>query len=312
MKKSLLTLGGIALVLILIYIVMSKSEQAALAPHEANNFVGADTGAVNKIVIKRLGEEATLERTGDGWNVLDAGSPRRADKNIVEQIANLAHGLTVGEIISSNNEKQMLFQVDTLMGRAVSFYHDDQPLGTLIVGKAGSDMRSTYVRKPESNDVYLAPIPLTRILDRPARGYRDKIISPLDTSRISMVEIKSKEFNYAVVRVDSIWTVKVGNAPAFVADHTKAQQLITLVGNLRVADFVADAVRDTVDMSGATDIVTVVLNDGSSVGMTLRLRGEASKDYYLRFSTANELFTVFEGTHNGLIKKPEEYKQGGA
>ena len=79
MKKSLLTLGGIALVLILIYIVMSKSEQAALAPHEANNFVGADSGAVNKIVIKRLGEEATLERTGEGWKVLDAGSPRRAD-----------------------------------------------------------------------------------------------------------------------------------------------------------------------------------------------------------------------------------------
>ena len=82
--------------------------------------------------------------------------------------------------------------------------------------------------------------------------------------------------------------------------------------DLRVADFVADAVRDTVNMAGATDVVTVVLNDGSSVGMTLRLRGEASKDYYLRFSTANELFTVFEGTHNGLIKKPEEYRQGGA
>ncbi|MGB5107384.1 MAG: DUF4340 domain-containing protein [Candidatus Zixiibacteriota bacterium] len=312
MKKSLMTLGGIAVVLILVYVVMSRSEQAALAPHEASNFVGVDSGAVNKIVITRMGEEAQLERSGEGWNVLDAGNLKRADKMIVDQIANLAHGLTVGDIISSNSEKQMLFQVDTLLGRKVSFYHDDQPLGTLIVGKAGSDMRSTYVRKPESADVYLAPMPLTRLLDRPARGFRDKIISPLDTARINMVEIASKDFHYAVVRVDSIWTVKVGNDPAFVADHAKARQLLTLVGNLRVADFVADAVRDTIDMAAATDLITVYLNDGTTVGLTLKAKGEPSKDYYLRFSTDNDLFSVFEGTHKGLIKKPEEYMQGGA
>ncbi len=312
MNRSLTILGVAAAALILILVLLNQSERRALSPYQATNFVGADSGAVNKIVVKRMGNDAQLERTGDGWNVMDAGTPRRADKMVVDQIANLAHNLTVGEIISSNAEKQMLFQVDTLLGHTVEFYRDGQMLGNLIVGKAGSDMRSTYVRKPESNDVYLAQASLARLLERPARGFRDKIVSPLDTSTIVMVEVSTKDFKYSMVKVDSIWTVMSGAEPTFVADHMKALQLVGLLGNLRVADFVSDAERDTINMSEVSDQVVVQTRGGEQLTLSLRKKAEGSQDYYIKFSTLQELFTVFEGTRNSLIRKAEEYKQGGA
>ncbi len=312
MNRSLTILGVAAAALILILLLLNQSERRALSPYQATNFVGADSGAVNKIVVKRMGSEAQLERTGDGWNVMDAGTPRRADKMVVDQIANLAHNLTVGEIISSNAEKQMLFQVDTLLGHTVEFYRDGQMLGNLIVGKAGSDMRSTYVRKPESNDVYLAQASLARLLERPARGFRDKIVAPLDTSTIVMVEVATKDFKYSMVKVDSIWTVMTGSEPTFVADHMKALQLVGLLGNLRVADFVSDAERDTINMSEASDQIVVQTRGGEQLTLSLRKKAEGSQDYYIKFSTQGELFTVFEGTRNSLIRKAEEYKQGGA
>lgn len=312
MNRSLTLLGVAAAALILVLVLLNQSERRALSPHEAANFVGADSGAVNKIVVKRMGNEALLERTGDGWNVIDAGTPRRADKMVVDQIANLAHNLTVGEIISSNAEKQMLFQVDTLLGHTVEFYRDGQMLGNLIVGKAGSDMRSTYVRKPESNDVYLAQASLARLLERPARGFRDKIVAPLDTSKVAMIEVASKDFKYSMVKVDSIWTVMTGSEPTFVADHMKALQLVGLLGNLRVADFVSDAERDTINLNEAIDQITVHKSDGARMTLSLRLKAEGKQDYYIKFSTLEELFTVFEGTRNSLFKKAEEYKAGGA
>lgn len=312
MKKSVIYLAVLAVALIGAYLLMNQAEQRSLAPQQAVNFVGADSGTVNKIVIKKLGAEAQLDRTGDGWTVIDDGTPRRADKMIVDQIANLAHNLNVGELISSNSEKQMLFQVDTLLGHTIEFYRDGQLVGSVIVGKAGSDMRSTYVRKPESNDVYLAPAPLARLLDRPARGFRDKIVSPLDTSMITVVEIKSKDFSYSLVKLDSIWSITSDQGPTFVADHMKALQLVGLIGNLRVADFVGDAERDTVDMSLATDQLTIHTSGGGVMTISLRLKAEGKQDYYIRFSALDELFTVFEGTRNGLIKQAEEYRAGGA
>lgn len=312
MNRSLMILGVAAAALILILVLLNQSERRALSPYVATNFVGADSGTVNKITIKRLGNEAVLERTGDGWNVIDAGTPRRADKMVVDQIANLAHSLTVGEIISSNAEKQMLFQVDTLLGHKLEFYRDGQSLGNLIVGKAGSDMRSTYVRKPESNDVYLAQVSLSRLLERPARGFRDKIVSPLDTSTILTVEVTSSDSKYSLVRVDSIWTVMSDTEPTFVADHMKVLQLVGLLGNLRVADFVSDADRDTINMNVSSDHVVVRQRNGDSMTLTLRKKAEGSQDYYIKFSTLQELFSVFEGTRNSLFRKPEEFKQGGA
>ena len=83
----------------------------------------------------------------------DRGKSYPTEKGTVEQLANLAHTMSVGEIISSNPDKQMLFQVDTITGNHVTFYRDGNELASIIVGKMGADYQSTYVRKPESNDV---------------------------------------------------------------------------------------------------------------------------------------------------------------
>ncbi len=312
MRKSLLYMCALAVLLLAAYLVMSQMEQRALTPHEATNFVGADSGMVNRIVVTRLGEQVELNKSGDSWTVIDAGKPQRADMMVLEQIANIASNLTVGEIISSNPEKQMLFQVDTLLGKRVSFYRDTKALGELIVGKAGSDFRSTYVRKPESNDVYLAGMALTRFFDRSARGYRDKVVAPLDSAKMTMIDVKGKDFEYNLIRIDSIWTLKAGNEPAFVADHGKALQMIGMLANLRVADFVSDAERDTISFESAHDMVTVHMIDGSSVSLILRAKTAEAKDYYVKFSTLEDLFTVFEGTRNSLMKKPDDYKPGAA
>lgn len=308
MKKSLGLLGALAAILVIGYLIMMQSEKKALSPQEKANFVGADSGQVNRITVARLGANVEFQLRDGLWQVLDNGQPRRADQNVLHNVANLAHNLTVGDIISSNPEKQMLFEVDTLVGRTVTFYRDQQELGRLIVGKQGSDFRSTYVRNPGSPDVYLATAAITRLFDRPARGYRDKVIHALDTAQIASVIVKTREYQYQLTRLDPSWVLVVPKTGTAAADSIKAGAFVILLANLRITDFVDPAEAAGVTFAADADQITISMRDGSSVTLSLQMKDEASKNYYLRTSLDPDLYTVAEHVRNNLVKKPDELK----
>ncbi len=308
MKRHLFLLGVMAAALLVGYLFMIQSQKRSLTPHEKVNFVGLDSGAVNRIEIGRLGSKTEFQLAGNGWQVIIDGTSKRADNNTVNNIANLAHNLTVGDIISSNPEKQMLFEVDTLIGRTVAFYRDTQELGRLIVGKAGSDFRSTYVRKPDSKDVYLATAAITRLLDRPVSGYRDKSVHALDAGAINSIIVKSKDSEYQLSRADSLWTIndaKSGSAPA---DAAKASAFATMLSTLRINDFVDPNQAQSVSFSPDADRVTIALASGSAIDVELTPVDTSAKSYYLRTSADPDLFTVPEHVRNNIMKKPDDLK----
>ncbi len=308
MKRPLVLLGLMAVVLLVGYLFMLQSQNKALSPKEKSNFVGLDSGAVNRIEVTRLGSKTEFQLAGNGWQVMIDGAPKRADNNTVSNIANLAHNLTVGDIISSNPEKQMLFEVDTLIGRTVTFYRDTQELGRLIVGKAGSDFRSTYVRKSDSKDVYLATTAIARLVDRPASGYRDKAVHALDAGAISSIIVKSTDAEYQLNRLDSLWVIndaKSGTAPA---DANKAAAYATMLSTLRINDFVDPVEAQGVSFTSDADHVTIALTSGSAVEIQLISKDTTTKSYYLRTSADPDLFTVPEHVRNNIMKKPDDLK----
>jgi hypothetical protein len=305
-NRPLLMLAGVAVLLGVAYFMSSQSEKASLSPHSATNFVGLDSGLVNRITVSRLGTVVEFQRSGDGWIVIDNDIPRRTERGVVDNIANIAHNLSVGEIISSNPEKQMLFEIDTLIGRSLRFYRDTQELATLIVGKSGTDYRSTYVRKPNAKDVFLATTPLTRLLERPVNGYRDRTILSLDTAQLASIQIQAADLNYQLLRVDSLWQLNDSKGSSAPANTGKVTSMITQLANLRISDFVPAGEAQNVDFDEKTDRINIGMRDGSTVQLMLKLKDETSKNYYLRTSNDSELYSIYEHVRNSVIKKPEE------
>jgi hypothetical protein len=288
---------------------MYQSEKQSLSEKEVGNFLAVDSGMVNKISIRRLGTVIEFQKVGEDWNVSDRGKLYSTEKGAVPPLADLAHTMSVGEIISSNPDKQMLFQVDTITGNRVTFYRDANELVSVIIGKTGADNQSTYVRKPESNDVYTAKGNLARFLNRPASGYRDKTLLTIDTTQIATISFKSKDIDYRIGRQDSLWRIIPAKGEPLNPDPQKISNLLRQLAQIRWNSSPPEGDTARPNFLQPTVAVDVSMLDGST--KSLRLVGQdasENKSYYVQSPNGDETFIVYDYVVTNLVKKPEELK----
>ena len=112
MNRSILIPLLVLVVLLLILFWTCQKEKVEVAPSELDNFLAIDSGVVNLIEVKKLGSGMEFEKRPDGWYLREQEKVYRAMPGAVDDIARMAFALQVGEVVSSNPDKQMLFQVD--------------------------------------------------------------------------------------------------------------------------------------------------------------------------------------------------------
>jgi hypothetical protein len=310
MKRSTLITLAILVLLAVSYLIMYQSEKLSLSEKEVGNFLAVDSGLVNKITIQRLGTVVEFQKVGEDWSVGDRGKLYPTDKGAVQPLADLAHTMSVGEIISSNPDKQMLFQVDTITGNHVTFYRDANELASVIIGKMGADNQSTYVRKPESNDVYAAKGNFVRFLNRPASGYRDKTLLTIDTTQIASISFKSKDIDYRIGRQDSLWRIVPAKGEPFNPNPQKLSSLLRQLAQVRWNTSPPEGDTTRPNFSQPTFAVDVTMMDGSTKSLRFVVQDASSenKSYYVESPTGDEIFIVYDYVVTNLVKKPDELK----
>jgi hypothetical protein len=309
MKRSTLITLAILVLLAICYLIMYQSEKQSLSEKEVGNFLAVDSGMVNKISIRRLETVVEFQKVGEDWNVSDRGRSYLTEKGAVQQLANLAHTMSAGEIISSNPDKQMLFQVDTITGNRVTFYRDANELVSVIIGKTGADNQSTYVRKPESNDVYAAKGNLARFLNRPASGYRDKTLLAIDTTQIATISFRSKDIDYRIGRQDSLWRIVPAKGEPLSPDPQKMSNLLRQLALIRWNNSVPEGDTARPNFLQPTVVVDISMLDGSTKSLRFVEQGASeNKSYYVQSPTGDETFIVYDYVVTNLVKKPEELK----
>lgn len=308
MSKSLMVLIGLLVLLLVVYLLVSSGEKRELTPEVKSDFLGIDSAQVNRIEVHKLGSQMEFKEQPDGWYVIDGGKSRLGQQQAIQAVLHLAHTLAVGEIISSNPDKQMLFQVDTLTGTTVQFYHDDQLLGGLIVGKMGSDYQSTYVRKPESNDVYAALGAFTQLFTRPPSSYMDKTLLAISPDSISMIEYRGNGTNYALMSQDSVWQVVPQKGQPFDGDKTKVQQAVNRFANLQFSEFLKAPDSVHVDWGKPDLAIKLTLDDGSEHVLSfIKQKGE-NKNYYVLKDSETEPYIIFGYIVDSIAPKQDNLK----
>lgn len=308
MNKSLLVLIGLLAVLLLVYLLVSSGEQRELTPEVKPDFLGIDSSAVDHITAGRLGSLVEFTRQADGWYINDGGKLRRAQPAAVEAIARLSHSLAVGEVVSSNPDKQLLFQVDTLTGITVKFYRGDEYLGGMVVGKMGPDFQSTYVRKPESHDVYAAQGAFAQLFSRPPSAYMDKTLLALDPGAINLVEYQGRGDDYSVMLQDSLWRVLPADGEAFIGDQEKIARSASSFANLQFSEFPAQPDSLDLDFSSPDLEIKVGLRDGSEHVLRFLSQGGQSKNFYVVGDDNPEPYVIFEYVVNTIAPRLDELR----
>jgi hypothetical protein len=142
-----------------------------------------------RIVMEGPDTTATLARADGVWFVTSEDS-FPAEPVALDQMFDNITGFSRKDIISSNPEKQALYEVDSTGVFVTLSDATGDTLVRFVVGKPGPDYQSTYVRDVETNDVILAPGYLRPVFDRGKRTWQDRTIFALEPDAIIEVEVR--------------------------------------------------------------------------------------------------------------------------
>ena len=173
---------------ILIVVFLAVKFTGGRRDRERPLFPDFEPAEAARLVIEGGENTAVLTESNDTWFVASEDS-LPAEAGVVEDMLERATGFSRKDIISSNPEKQAIYNVDSA-GVFVSILDArGDTLVKFVVGKPGPDYQSTYVRDVASGDVVLAPGYLRAVFDRGERTWQDRTIFALEPDTIEEIKI---------------------------------------------------------------------------------------------------------------------------
>lgn len=157
MKRPLFLLLAIALVTALVVLWQQPQRLPQADAQDDLFFPDYDARRVMRVEIAQQGEGVQLKKNGEDWQVAPLGEELwfPADRSRINAALGIFGDVERGILVSSNPEKQKLYQVGAEGLQLKLFAEHDLLMGELVIGKNGPDFGSSYVRLAAENDVYL-------------------------------------------------------------------------------------------------------------------------------------------------------------
>jgi hypothetical protein len=302
MRKQTLILIGIAIVLLIIYLV---SRSKTPVKREAEYFVKVDSAAIQKIEIGTGENLVVLEKRSDKWwvtNPMEYPANAQFTSDLVSKLSDLQ----IENLISEQADKQELFEVNGEKGTKVAIYAGGKEPSTIIIGKMNDNYRHTYMRKADSDKIYLIKGVYKSYLTRKVKDWRDKTIASYDKDQLQGFVFTYPNKTFELTKSDTEWTVKSGTEQ-FVADKGIVERLLNMVHNLQCFDFMDSLDTRLYDFSKPAFQLKITT---TSDQFTLKLLPEdkEAKKYIVEKEGAITHFVIYESTAKVLMKDIDEFR----
>ncbi|MGB2696802.1 MAG: DUF4340 domain-containing protein [Candidatus Zixiibacteriota bacterium] len=308
MKKTIIPLLMILSLCVIVYFLLISREKKTYSPERVDTFMQIDSSAVNKIEFCILQTKMVFDKKTGNWYASGPDS-FKVDQRLVGQLLNMVANLEVVDLISTNPQKQILFQVDTLTGTILNFMSGNDTLASLAVGKTSPDFMYTYVRKSNSDKVWSAKGFLSRMVSRRLDQWRDKSILELEPEKIVAVEFKKRKGSFRLIQADTLWRI----APSpytkeYDAKQDETRNFINRISNLRTDAFALLSDLEGVDFKKPALTIKLTLDDGSEEILTIVQKIEEDKRYFLIKKGDETFFILYQGSFDFLNKNIEDFK----
>ncbi|HUL45117.1 MAG TPA: DUF4340 domain-containing protein [Bacteroidota bacterium] len=286
----LLVLGGI----VLIFYGPFTSEEREASYQAGQLSLSIDSASIIRIELRRPAKSIIMENVGGRWMVT---TPVHYPADPVE-VNRLISGFVrfkSGSLISSNPEKQQIFEVDSSSGTRLTMTDRTGKSASLIVGKMGPSYSEIYFRVPSSKDVYLGEGLESWTVTRDVKDWRDKNILLLPADSIRAVTYTAGAKEYAFTKDTSGWHLggqKIESAGIAAS--------VNSIAALRADDF----------LDSATTIpshpVTVTVKAPLPVSVSIAPMPPDTSKYYVQVSSSPQIFLVSKWTGQQLLKPIEK------
>lgn len=293
-RSTKILIGLLVLLVVVAYFLLpsGKERETSYKPAELN--LAIDSASIVKIDIQRQGKSVILENDGGKWMVT---FPNRytADASAITHLVGSVRKLKVGSPISSNPDKQSIFQVDST-GTRLTLTDRSGKSSSLIVGKTGPSYSEVYFRLADSKDVYLGEGLDTWKINQELKDWRDKKIFSVSPDSVKELTLTHKKKTFALHRDSTTW--KSGTDT--VATNVMASMLNTL-SNLNANDFV-----DTL-YQPKTQPFIVKVHTGEETSLSFFPQPPDSSNYFVQTSQSSQGFIINKWTVQELMKPIEKF-----
>ena len=308
MKKPLYLLLGLLAIFVIVYFLLIQKEKKTFRQEKVENFLQLDSAAVNRFEFNLFDTKLAFEKVGQRWHMTRPDSCR-ADDRAVEQMLSMAMHLEVGEKISSNPEKQFVFQVDTLMGNRLDFFDGEDLLASMVIGKMQEDRLHAYLRKTDSDDVYLAKGLFSSIANRRLDLWKDRSLFVLDPKQASQIELSQDQKKFRLTREDTLWLVSAHPyQESFAADGGAVEEYIETLANMKIDDFVKTSQSGGIGFDRPQLELKLTFPDGEQEKVVAVAQGGEESRYHVKTDRDRNVFILYEFNFKRIAKTFQDFQ----
>lgn len=160
-----------------------------------------DSAKVDKIEIKNIKGDLVLSKASGEWKIESPYQYRTVSAN-VEAIVSGLKNLKIESLVSTNPEKKDTYGFTDDNKSEVSVYESGVLKGKFIVGGAApGGGTSSYIKKPDSENVYLADgIDKNNYFKTDINDWKDKSIISIPQQAVNSIEFSSGGENFTVAK----------------------------------------------------------------------------------------------------------------
>lgn len=292
MKRNTWILIGILILLVVAtLLVMQRPGEISSSGSSGKMLVTYDSTAVDKLEIVSTKLSVTFERQGGKW-MMTSPVRYKANETIVAEAVGRGRQLELSNLVSSNPEKQRLFEVDT-SGTKVIVYERGTEKAVFYVGKANSSFTDTYVRRAGSNEVYATTGIITSTFTRRLEDWRDKTVFKTEQSGITSATFTFGDTTFTLAMKDSVWWIGKDSA-----NQTTIQSFLGSLANVQADEFVDSALTDVPKLTAAIEV--------SGVQLRFHPTKDGSK-YFVQTSESPQWYVLQSWRANQLLKRKKDF-----
>ena len=273
---------------------------------------------VEKLQVKNNADTTvTLINRDNEWFVVGE-EEYPADPTLVKEALEKIQRIQRINLASKKKDKHTLFEVaDGMATEVVLFGPKEKEIAHLYIGKSGPDLFSTYLRKADSDEVFLHEEHLKGQFDREINNWRDKKIFDFDAGGATALRIV-KEEETILLSKDTEGNWQLEEPVSSLAEKTEVENVLRAFSSLSAADFAGNEEINESGIDEPTCRISVELKDGQKKTLLVgNAKGE--HQYYAKNEEKKYLYLLYKSTLETLTPEvkalekveiePEEEKE---
>ncbi len=205
MKNSkLFLLGLVAAAMVIWAVVQDRIAESQNQPVSGGGHLiqGLDTALIDSIAISAGDSKVTLKRQGDGFVVVEKGD-YPADIEQINKLINKLLDIKTTEVVTENADNHADLGVTEDKAKAVVKFMNGEGelIGSAIIGGMSDTVRGSYVRRADSDVVYLSEN--TPWLRTSPLEYTVQKLVGIESDKIKRVKVSGVDGEYNLTKDDS-------------------------------------------------------------------------------------------------------------